>query len=417
YRLSLSGDNCNKLSLLGSGEGGDMDYRWTEQQEAFRNEIRDFLRAELPPDWSQGAGEDEEGERQDFERDFAQKLGEKGWLVCGWPEEYGGRGWGVFQQMLFKEEMELAKAPRKYMGAGITQVGPPLILFGTDEQKKQHLGPIARGEVKWCQLFSEPDAGSDLFSLKTTAEDRGDYFLLNGQKIWTSGGHEAEWGILLARTDPDLPRHRGISFFLLDLSLPGISFKPIINMVGVHSFNTFFFDNVQVPKSALVGGINNGAKVTAATLNSERSGIGATIPALQLFTELVEFCKARGVNGYEPLKANPSLRHRIAQLAIELQVARDLSYRVGWMQSEGENPSAEASIARVFATELTQRVTALGMEILGLWSQLSKDSKINVLRGKVSRLYLGQRAITIGAGTSEIQRNGIALRGLGLPRN
>ena len=394
-----------------------MDFQWSEKEEAFREEIRDFLRAELPEDWSQGAGEDEEGGRQEFEREFAQKLGEKGWLACGWPEEYGGRGWGVFQQMLFSEEMWLAKAPRKYMGAGISQVGPPLILFGTEEQKKQHLGPIARGEVRWCQLFSEPDAGSDLFALKTTAEDRGDYFLVNGQKIWTSGGHEAQWGILLARTDPDLPRHKGISYFLLDLSLPGISFSPIINMVGVHSFNSFFFDNVQVPRSALVGGLNEGAKVTTATLNSERSGIGATIPALQLFTELVDFCKSEGTNGYNPLKANPAIRHRIAELAIRLQVARDLSYRVGWMQSTGHNPSAEASIVRVFATELTQKVTELGMEILGLWGQLMKDSEINVMRGKVSRLYLGQRAITIGAGTSEIQRTGIAIRGLGLPRS
>ncbi len=394
-----------------------MDFRWTDQDEAFRREIRDFLARELPPDWLHQAGGDEEGGREDFEREFAMKLGERGWLACGWPTEYGGMGWSVVQQMLFNEEMAMAKAPRKYMGTGVTQVGPSIILHGTEEQRRQHLPPVAKGEVAWCQLFSEPDAGSDLVSLKTTAEDMGDYFLVNGQKTWTSGGHESQWGILLARTDPDLPRHKGLGYFLVELDLPGISSRPIINMAGVHHFNEFFFDNVRVPKSALVGEKDQGWYVATSTLNFERSGIRATVPALQLFDELVDFCRDGGVNGFNPTQANPVIRHRIADMAIQLRVAKDLSYRVGWMQSAGLNPAAEGSIARTFAAELTQRLVELGMEILGLWGEPTQDSKRNVLRGKVQKLYRGQRAITIGAGTSEIQRNVIAMRGLGLPRS
>lgn len=393
-----------------------MDFAWTKEEEAFRQEIRQFLRSELPSDWLQRVGDDEDGEaRAEFERAFARKMGERGWLTVGWPKEYGGMGWTPLQQMIFNEEMALSRAPRKYMNAGPRMAGPVIMMHGTEEQKRRHLPPIAKGEVIWCQLFSEPNAGSDLAAVQTRAEDMGDYFKVNGQKIWTSQGHEAQWGIMLARTDPNAPKHKGLSYFLVDMSLPGLTVRPIINMADVHHFDEVFFDNVHIPRDCLVGEKNQGWYVATATLNFERSGISATVPALQLFDEVVAFAK-HGVDGYLPVRRNPALRHRLADMAIQLQVSRLLSYRVGWLQTFGSAPAYEASVSRLFAAEMTQRLVQLGMEVLGHWGELTHQSRKNVLRGKVQKLYRGQRAITIGAGTSEIQRNTIAIRGLRLPR-
>ena len=388
-----------------------MEFGWSKADEEFRQEIRYFLTRELPSDW----GRSEEDDKVEFEKEFARKLGARGWLTCAWPEEYGGKGWSIYQQMMFNEELAKVKAPMGIMNCGVNLAGPSIMTHGSEEQKRRYLPPIARGEEVWCQLFSEPNAGSDLPSLETKAESRGDDYLLNGQKTWTTQGHHAEFGILLARTDRDAPKHKGISYFLLDLKLPGVTRRPIINMADVHHFNEFFFDNVEVPKAALVGEENRGWYVGASTLNFERSGVRATVSALQLMEELLEIAK-EGVNGYKPIEASPVLRHKIAEAMIQLRVSRNLAYRTGWMQETGRAPSAEASIGKLFGSELTQRLVQLGMEILGHWGELTHESGMNALRGKAQKLYRGQRAITIGAGTSEIQRNTIATRGLGLPR-
>ena len=392
-----------------------MEFRWTEEEERFRQEIRDLLDNELPPDWQQHAGEDDSPERADFEKAFAGKMGQRGWLTVGWPKEYGGMGWTPLQQMIFNEEMSLHKAPRRYMGAGVALAGPSIMTHGSEEQKKRFLPPIAHGEVIWCQLFSEPNAGSDLASLQTTAEDQGDYFVVNGQKTWTTAGQYAQWGVLLARSDQDAPKHKGISYLLVDMSSPGITRRPIINMADVHHFNEFFFDDVKVPKDCLIGEKNLGWYVGTTTLNFERSGIGNTLAAIHLFEELVEYAKT-GAHGYHPLKQNPVLRHRLADMAIQLETSRKLAYRIAWLQSQGIAPSHEASASKLFTSEMTQRLVQLGMEVLGHWGEPTHESTINVLRGKIQKLYRGQRAITIGAGTSEVQRNVLAMRGLGLPR-
>ena len=394
-----------------------MDFRWTPEDERFRQEIRAVLREELPPDWLARVGGDEEegGPRSEFEAEFAHKMGQRGWLTVGWPKEYGGMGWPIFQQMIFNEEMAKHKAPRKFTNAGPRMAGPVIMLHGTEEQKKRHLQPIARGETIWCQLFSEPNAGSDLASLQTRAEDMGDYFLVNGQKIWTSQAHDAQWGIMLARTNPSVPKHKGISYLLIDMKLPGITIRPIYNMADVHHFNEVFFDNVRIPRDCLVGQKDAGWYIATATLNFERSGISATVPAIQLFEELVAFAQ-KGANGYKPLEANPALRHKMADMAAQLRVAILLSWRVGWMQAGGVPPAYQSALSRLYAAELTQRLVQLGMEIMGHWGEATQDSEIKELNGKVQKLYRGQRAITIGAGTSEIQRNTIAMRGLGLPR-
>ena len=389
-----------------------MQFGWSQEEEAFRREIQDFLKQELPEGWGQG---DEEDGRIDFEKGFAKKLGAKSWLTCAWPEEYGGKGWSIIQQMIFNEELAWVKAPLGLVNCGVNLAGPSIMVHGTEEQRKKYLPGISRGEDIWCQLFSEPNAGSDLPSLQTKAEDKGDYYLVNGQKTWTTQGHHAKYAIMLARTDQNAPKHKGISYFLLDLSLPGVTRRPIINMADVHHFNEFFFDDVEVPKTALVGEENRGWYVGTTTLNFERSGLRASVPAMQLMQELLQFAK-EGHESHSPIKGNPALRHKIADMTIQLHVSRLLAYRTGWMQASGQIPSAESSIGRLFGAELTQRLVQLGMEIMGHWGEPTHESGINALRGKVQKLYRGQRAITIGAGTSEIQRNTIAMRGLGLPR-
>ncbi len=393
-----------------------MDFVWTKEEQEFRAQVRQLLEENIPADWLQRVGDEEDGEaRSDFETKFARTMGQRGWLTVGWPKEYGGMGWSPLQQMIFSEEMSLHKAPRKFMNAGPRMAGPVIMIHGTDEQKRRFLPPIARGEAIWCQLFSEPNAGSDLAAVQTRAEEEGDFLRVNGQKTWTSQAHEAQWGIMLARTDPSVPKHKGLSYLLVDMSLPGITTRPIHNMAGVHHFNEVFFDNVRIPRNCLVGEKNQGWYVATATLNFERSGISATVPAMQLFGELTEFARA-GADGYRPLQANPMLRHKMADMAIQLEVSRLLSYRVGWLQTQGTPPAHESSVSRLFAAEMTQRLCQLGMELLGHWGELTHESSKNVLRGKVQKLYRGQRAITIGAGTSEIQRNTIAIRGLRLPR-
>ncbi len=391
-----------------------MHYDWTEEEIQFRRDVRDFLQEELPADWTE-RGDDDEGGRDDFEKRFARKLGERGWLAVGWPKEFGGLGWTPMQQFIFNEEMALNKAPSRLGGSGIGLGGPVIMKHGTQEQKTRYLPPLARGETVWCQLFSEPNAGSDLAGLETRVEDMGDYFLLNGQKTWTTIGHKAQYGVLLARSNPDVPKHKGISYFILDLSLPGVTRRPIINMADVHHFNEFFFDNVRVPRDAMIGEKDQGWYVTSTTLNFERSGIRLTVPALQLFEELAAFAR-EGSNGFKPLERSPVMRNKMAEMALELQVCRLLSYRVAWLQTYQEVSGREGNVSRLFAAELTQRLVQVGMELLGLWGQPTHESKLNVLHGKIQKLYRGQRAITIGGGTAEIQRNAIAVRGLGMPR-
>ena len=391
-----------------------MDFRWNDEELAFRDEIRAFIAENLPSNWKEQVGDTEGEERDDFERAFGKKMGERRYLAIGWPEEYGGLGWSPMPQLIFNEEMARAKAPRSFLGPGVFQVAASLITHGTDEQKHQFLPPIAKGEERWCTLFSEPNAGSDLASLQTAAVEDGDDFIINGQKIWSSNAHKSEHGILLARTDQDAPKHKGISYFLVDMDTPGMTIQPIINMVGVHHFNAVFFDNVRIPRNRMLGPQNRGWYVATTSLNVERSGIRFHVPMEALFDELVAFVRdsARD-NGFDPLAKHPHLRAKLAEAACKVRMSRLLSYRVAWQQSHGSPPSYEASLSKLVATELAQKMTELGMEVLGLYGQVGPGHGAK-LRGKMDRLYRGQRAATLGAGTSEIQRTLIARRGLGM---
>ncbi|MFQ5880048.1 MAG: acyl-CoA dehydrogenase [Dehalococcoidia bacterium] len=393
-----------------------MEFRFGPEEEVFRQEVRQFLAQELPPDW-QGRNDREHVTDEEWElnRAFTKKLAQKGWLTLAWPQEYGGMGASPMMQVVFNEEMAYQRAPVA-MGQGISIAGPTIIVYGSDEQKGRHLPPIVRGETVWCQGFSEPGAGSDLASLQTRAVEDGDDFVVTGQKIWTSHAHRADWCILLARTDPDAPKHRGISYFLMDMRSPGVTVQPLVNMLNSHAFNQVFLDNVRIPRENLLGEKNRGWYVATTTLDIERSGINRVVAGLRLLEELVGYTRETKVGG-QPLFERAAVRHKLAELAVEFQVGRLLSYRVASMQSRGEIPNAEASVAKLYGSELQQRLAEAGVNLLGLGGQLAPGSPWAPLAGKVESYYLAAVSYTIGAGTSEIQRNIIASRGLGLPRS
>ncbi len=377
-----------------------MDFRFDQDQEAFRTEVRAFIREEFP--------KAREGES------FTKKLAEKGWLTMSWPKEYGGQAASHMRQLVYNEEMAYHRAPGQTMGTD--RVGPTIILFGTDEQKADFLPRIARDELHWCQGFSEPGSGSDLASLQTRAIRDGDSYVVNGQKIWTSMAQRADYMILLARTDPDAPKHRGITYFLVDMKSPGISVRPLVQMNGQAGFNEVFFEDVRVPASAVVGEVNRGWYVSTATLDFERSGIGRVIGGLRSFEEVAAYAKktpSRAMRGATLFDELP-IRHALADIGLGFRVGRLMSYRVAWMQSKGMVPNYEASMAKTFGTELHQRLARVAINSLGLSGQIMGEGA--PIGGSIPMLYLSTVSLTIAAGTSEINRNIIAQRGLGLPR-
>ncbi|HET9477639.1 MAG TPA: acyl-CoA dehydrogenase family protein, partial [Dehalococcoidia bacterium] len=355
---------------------------------------------------------------------WMKKLAKRGWIAAAWPEEYGGAGMTIMQQFIFNEELALARAPRPG-GIGIAMAGPTIIVYGTEEQKKEHLSGMLSGDVVWCQGFSEPESGSDLASLRTSAVKDGDDYIINGQKIWTTGAQFSQRMILLARTDPAAPKHKGISYFLLDMKSPGVSVRPLVNMAGTPGFNEVFFDNVRVPRRDLLGEENRGWYVGTTTLDFERSSIGTSIAQTNAVEDLLDFVKGHGKGKFETGLA-PTLRLELAERAIEAEAARLMSYRVISMQNRGMVPNHEASAVKIYAAELNQRITETGMKVAGLYGQLnwtSKAAEDSAVRrwtpnkGRFVRAYLGAVASTIAGGTSEINRNIIASRGLGLPRD
>ncbi len=393
-----------------------MDFRLSPEEEAFRQEVRDWLKENLPQDWQQDRfTRDRDSETWNIHRAFAKKLAEKKWVAPAWPVEYGGRGLSVMQQLVFNEEMASHQAPIGYISIGVGWVGPTVIVYGTEEQKRKHLSAITNAETMWCQGFSEPNAGSDLASLQTRAVRDGDDYVIDGQKIWTSGAHVADWCIMLARTDPEAPKHKGISYFLLDMKTPGVTVQPLIDMMNNHGFNELYFDSVRVPKECLLGQENQGWYQAATTLDFERSSIGGAVGGRRMLGELVGYARGTVRNG-KRLSDETPIRMRLADAALEVEVGQMLSYHVASMQSRGLVPNYESSIAKLFNTDMQFRLAKAGMEIMGLYGQLEPQSKHAQLRGKFERQYLWQMGMIVGGGTPEIQRNIIAMRGLGLPR-
>ena len=388
-----------------------MNFKFSESEEAFREELKSWLNTELAARPGSDSNPDSEWA---FNLEMRRKLAEKGWLTMAWPEEYGGQSATHMMQVIFAEEKSYNNAPGRDV-FGTKMMAPTLMIHGTEDQKQQFLPPVSRGDVQWCQGYSEPESGSDLASLQTRAIEDGDDFVVNGTKVWTSGAHRADHIMVLTRTDPDAPKHRGISFLLCDMNTPGITVNPIINMAGDHSFNMVTFEDVRIPKKNLVGEQNRGWYVGATLLDFERSGVDYSAGAKRTLEELVEFAKTNSKNGV--LLANdPVTRNRLSDLAIEVEVSKLISYNIAWMQGQGLVPNKEASMGKVLGTELQQHVSETGMHMLGMHGQLEPGSKHAPLEGKVEHMYLTDVSQTIQAGTSEIQRNIIATRGLGLPR-
>ena len=386
-----------------------MDFAFTPEETAFRAELRAFLAEELPS-WWRGMFVDDD-RAMPFTRELCRKLADRGWLTMAWPAEYGGQDASVWMQTVVREEMWAHEEPRGPQYMNLNYIGPVLMRFGTPEQRADFLPPMARGDALWTQLFSEPDAGSDLASLRTRARDDGDHFVVNGQKIWSSyADAPADWGLLLARTDPEVAKHAGISVFLLDMTTPGVTVRPIPTMAGPHEFNEVFFDDVVVPRARLLGVQDGGWDVITAGLTFERVGIARYARAAAVLDLAVEHANATGLAG------DPHVRRLLADLGTRIEAARLLNYRAISIQARGEVPTVEASIARMHNTTVEQLTGNVVMEVIGAAAQLRADDPDAPRAGEATRHWLRNIPTTVAAGTLEIQKNIVAQRGLGLPR-
>jgi alkylation response protein AidB-like acyl-CoA dehydrogenase len=404
-----------------------MDWNDNPEQAEFRKEVQDFLAASLPPRYQiSDEGDEFEGgwqadrlsddaEARSAAKAWSDALASKGWIAPHWPKEYGGANLSPMEQFIYNMEMAKSGAPR-VGGSGVSMLGPTLIVHGTDEQKAEHLSGILSGEVVWAQGYSEPGAGSDLASLQTRAIRDGDEYVVNGQKIWTSGAHHADWLFLLARTDPDAPKHRGISFLLTAKDAPGVSVRPLINMGWQHGFNETFFEDVRIPVANRVGEENRGWYVGMTLLDYERSNITGAVSARRDIDKLVAYANGEGKERSR-LGEFDSLRLEVADRFIETEVMYNFSFRIISMQARGLIPNYEASTSKLFNSELVQRLANTGVKCFGLYSNVwDKHSPYAAVKASFTQRYVTSVSATIAAGTSEIQRNIIATRGLGLPR-
>jgi alkylation response protein AidB-like acyl-CoA dehydrogenase len=396
-----------------------MDFRFTPEQERIRAEINAFLDEHLPAGFEESpVGTEWSGDPDEYAvaHAFNKKLAEKGWLTAHWPKEYGGLSLSIMEQVVLREEIAYRRAPILNAN-GLNMLGPVLMLYGTDEQRRRHLPGIAKAEVMWAQGYSEPNAGSDLASLQTRAVRDGDEYVINGTKIWTGHGRNADWIFVLARTNPEAPKHKGISFFLMPMKSPGLTVIPLQSMTGYVHFCQEYFENVRVPKENLVGEENQGWYIGAALLDFERSGIGSTSGMRRTLHDLIEFYRENQTAAQPATNQRRNLRLKMADRMIEIEAGRNLSYRIASIQQAGKIPNYEASMGKVFSSELNYRLAYTGFEVLQLYGQVRETDKWAKLKGRFGLATQTYLTTTLGGGTSEIQRNIIATRGLGLPRD
>lgn len=395
-----------------------MDFRFTEEEVAFKAEVHQWLKQEIPQRWTEldpGIWEETE-ESWPISRQFQRKLGQKGWLAPAYPKEYGGLELSHMKRLMLAEELAYNRAPISVeVEITVNWVAPTIILFGNERQKKEYGTRVAKGEIIFCIGYSEPNAGSDLAALQTRAVKVGDEYIINGQKIWCSYAHLADYCWLAVRTDPNVSKHKGISMFIVDMKTPGITVRPLINILNHHSFNEVFFDDVRIPRDNLVGQENNGWYQLVIALDLERSSIGTAAAQQRIIEELVRYAKETRRNG-KPIANDPLLRNQLAEMAVENEILRMMCYRIAWMYSKGMHPSYESSMTMVFSSELMRRLANVGMHIMGHYGELDRDSKWAPLNARIMRMYLSSISIGVGGGSNEIQRNIIAMRGLGLPR-
>ncbi len=408
-----------------------MDFKDSAEEASFRARVREFIAAECPdeirnPRRAAGSGFEVWSPEQSVAMDgWRRKLAARGWVAPAWPKEFGGGGMTAFQQFVYHFELAEARVPAVPSGIGIGMAGPTIIVHGDEEQKRQYLPGILSGEVTWCQLWSEPGSGSDLASLRTSAVKDGDYYVVNGQKIWTSAAQKAQMAILLARTDQEAPKHRGITFFVVDMKTPGITVQPLTQIPGSEryqqvltgnaGFNEVFLENVRVPAKNIVGGLDRGWYVNTTTLDFERSSIGSSVGTKHAVLDMARFAHEAVADGTSMLERNPMVRLELADRLVEANAAMMLSLRVAHLQNKGLVPNHEASIVKLFSSELGQRVARTEMKVVGLYGQMLGDRAPN--GGRAAAAYVGSLSATIAGGTSEIQRNIIAQRGLSMPRD
>jgi len=394
-----------------------MDLNLTKEELAFRDELRGWLKANVPKDW-EGRREEPMEARFEYLKACQRKLFEGGWAGISWPKEYGGRGASLMQQVIFWQEMALASAPPLANVLGLGLIGPTLIHFGTPAQKERFLRKILSAEEIWCQGFSEPDAGSDLANVRCEAKLEGDHYVVNGQKVWNSYGWASHWCELVVRTDPNVPKHKGLTVLLVDMKSPGVDVRPLRQMTGETEFNEIFFHDGKVPVANVVGKVNEGWEVAMGTLMHERGtfGAGLQITYKRNMDRLIELARTRQKNG-KPAAQDPLVRQKLAQCYAEIEIMRMNQMRAFSRISATGVPGPEGSIQKIFWSELNQRFQQVAQELLGPYGQLEGHSPHSVDGGMWSYGYLRTRGNTIEAGTSEIQRNIIGHFVLGLPKS
>lgn len=396
-----------------------MDFTFTPEQEAFRHELRSWLKANVPPTATQLRHLQPQASPADlaFLKTWQRKVYEGGWAGISWPVEYGGRGASLVERMIFDEEMAAHKAPALLNVLGLEIVGPTLIVHANEAQKKAHLRKILSGEEIWSQGYSEPNSGSDLASLRTRAIDHGDYFVVTGQKVWTSLAFYADWCLLLVRTNPEAPKHQGLSCLLVDMKSPGITKRPLRTVTGDSEFNEVFFEEVKVPKENLLGEKDQGWRIIITSLMFERQGLGFyfTFSQKRHYQDLVAAAQRQKRYG-EPVCADPLIRQRLAQAYIETELLKLNNYRALTGLLRGTPPGPEGSLSKLLWAETNQRLQELAVEIQGANGQLYEGEERAADCGYWQYGFLRSRANSIEGGTSEIQRNILAERVLGLPK-
>ena len=381
-----------------------MDFEQSDSEVKYRDEVRAWLKANAPKD-----DNPEDGEQKAFiesRRKWQKKLFEAGYIGITWPKEYGGQGLTYMEQLIFNNEMIVAKAPEPINVIGLGMGGPVVITHGTDDQKKRYLTPLLSGDEIWCQGFSEPNAGSDLSGLQTKAEDKGDHYIVNGQKVWTTLAHVAKWCMLITRErKEDNPRH-GLTYLIVDMESPGVEVRPLVQITGDAEFNEIYFTNVKVPKSQILGEAGDGWAVAMTTLLHERGTLGMALATRAQITaaELAEHARKLG-RGNDPL-----VRQKIAQYTIEARALQLNGYRALTAMKRNGIPGPEGSILKLMWSELNQRMTETAIDVAGSAGQV-------VDGGRWQYAFLRSRANTIEAGSSEVLRNILAERVLGLPRS
>jgi alkylation response protein AidB-like acyl-CoA dehydrogenase len=396
-----------------------MDFRLSTEQEAFRAEVRAWLSANLPPDWAARPVADvPRSELYDFGRQWQRRLHAAGLLGITWPKEYGGRGLTWLEELILHEELVFHRAPPPLNVLGLGMAGPTIIAYGTDAQKQRYLQKILTCEEIWCQGYSEPNAGSDLAALQTRAVRDGDHYVVTGQKVWTSLAQIADWMMLLARTDPAAPKHRGLTYLLVDMHSPGITVRPLRQITGDAEFNEVFLENVRVPVDNALGGENQGWQVGLTTLMYERLALGFGLQArFEIALGATLDLARRMARDGRPAARHPVLRQRLAQLAIDNAVFKYTAKRAITRLLRGEMPGAEASAGKIWWCERHQALQDVAQELLGAYGQLGRGSPWAVDGGIWHYTFLRSRANSIEGGTTEIQRNILAERVLGLPKD